>query len=187
LQVAPSAQTRPPLHALVATPAHVASVPVQWPAVRCAPTHATAHVETIGAKAHAPALQPSAHAPLPHRPFGSSAPSIDEQVPALPGRSHARQAPSHATSQQTPSAHAPLVHSAAAAQSAPFAFFATHALAAQYAAASQSVVVAHVDAQAVPDAVHAYGLHAFEDVGAQAPAPSHPLAGVSVPETQPAD
>ena len=48
------------------------------------------------------------------------------QVPASPVRLQARQAVVQALLQQTPSAQKPLVHSPAAAQTCPFAFFATH-------------------------------------------------------------
>jgi hypothetical protein len=49
-------------------------------------------------------------------------------VPALPERLQASHAPEQAALQQTPSTQIPLVHSLAAPQAAPFAFFAVHVL-----------------------------------------------------------
>ena len=58
-----------------------------------------------------------------HFPWASSCPrAIAVQLPPLPGRLHAWQAPSHAPSQQTPSAQDPDWHSSFFVQTAPFGF-----------------------------------------------------------------
>lgn len=66
-----------------------------------------------------------------HSLSGSAPSLIAAQVPSAPApffaAVHALQAPVHAVSQQTPSAHSPLTQSALAAQARPFARLATHA------------------------------------------------------------
>ena len=54
------------------------------------------------------------------------------QVPTVPARLQASHAPPQAVLQQTPSTQLPEVHSLAAAQAVPLAFFATQAPAEQY-------------------------------------------------------
>jgi hypothetical protein len=77
-------------------------------------------------------LQAAMQAPVPlqyvrpHSKAGSVFTGMDVQVPTEPARSHAWHVPAHPALQHTPSTHCPLLHSCAALQDEPFAFFAVH-------------------------------------------------------------
>ena len=107
--------------------------PLQRDAGCCVdPVHEAAapHVTVAAASWHAPA---PLHAPvLPHGgaaahcPAGAATPAaMFVHVPTLPVRLHALHIPHDAALQQTPSAQNSLLHSRAAPQVAPSAFFAT--------------------------------------------------------------
>jgi hypothetical protein len=74
-------------------------------------------------------------------------PTTPRHVPTEPLSAHASHCPSHATSQQTPSAQKPLAHSWLAPHVAPFALFVTHFPPLQKAVDAQSVSAPHVEAQ----------------------------------------
>jgi hypothetical protein len=84
---------------------------------------------------------PSQYIPAPHSLSGSVPGVIGAQVPlaaTVLAAMHAWQLPVQAESQHTPSAHCALRHSAPLLQAEPRAFLATHWLAMQWLATSQS-------------------------------------------------
>jgi hypothetical protein len=83
-----------------------------------------------------------------HVPVGSAFPAgTGEQVPTCPARLQDWQLPAQAVAQQTPWAHAPLLHSVAAAHPAPLALRPQEPFT-QAAGATQSASDAHVDLHA---------------------------------------
>jgi hypothetical protein len=96
--------------------------------------NAAAHIMLLGACWHAPPVQRPVlpHGGLVgHSPCGSAVPLVTAVHVPLPVRLHAWQVPHTLDVQQTPSTQLPVPHSLPVPQVAPFAFFATHALAAQ--------------------------------------------------------
>jgi hypothetical protein len=80
------------------------------------------------------------------------------QEPALPGRSHASQAPPQAVSQQTPSTHWPLPHWFSALHAWPGVFFASQVPEAlQKLPSAHCASEVHPAGQAVPVPLHTYG------------------------------
>jgi hypothetical protein len=126
-----------------------------------------------------PAFVHAGRVPL-ETPCGS--PATGEQTPLFEGRSHASHCPLHARSQQKPSAHALLLHSLLALQTAPGSFFPVHRVAEQYAVDAQSLSLAQVSLHATPAASHRFGAQSAVDVW-QVPPPLHKLP-LTFPEAQ---
>jgi hypothetical protein len=89
------------------------------------------------------------------------------------------QRPLQAMSQQTPSTHWLLVHSAARAQVAPLAFLVVQVMPLQYAEETHSASPPQVVRQAVPP--HRCGLHIEVGTVRQVPIPSQVRSGVDTP------
>ena len=104
------------------------------------------------------------------------------QVPSVPARLQASQAPTQAVSQQTPSTQWPVPHWAFSAHTPPCVVFGTQAPLEHIADASQSRWLAQVELQAV--APHANGAQAVVCSAGHAPAPSQVAAAVAVPASQ---
>jgi hypothetical protein len=105
----PEAQVRPAVQAVPSGVLAVQAPPAQW-----LPVLQSASV-LQGLAQEAPPPQRA----RPHSLEGSLRAGTRLQVPALPGRLHARQVPVHAPSQHTPSTQLPEAHSAAPAQDSP--------------------------------------------------------------------
>ena len=86
------------------------------------------------------------HATPPHSPSMSAPPGTFEHVPALPSTSHARQLPSQASLQHTPSAHTPSPQSLSSSQPPPGTTSGTH-VPSQWKPSRHSASLAHPPSQ----------------------------------------
>jgi hypothetical protein len=124
----PDAQVRPAVQAVPFGVLAVHTPPAQWlPLLQSA---SALH----GLAQEAPPPQKA----RPHSLAGSVCAGTRLQVPALPGRLHARQVPVQPPSQHTPSTQLPEAHSAAAAQDSPSPRLLAHVPALQKAVGLQS-------------------------------------------------
>ncbi len=126
-----------------------------------------------GQVADRPEQRPGAHEGLPAEPAGLLA-----QVPTLPARSQASQAPAQAVLQHTPSTQLPLTHAFAAAQVAPGAFLGTQAEPLQYWPAAHWLSAAQLVGQPALTPEQANGAHdglPVEPAGRLAQVPTLPV------------
>jgi hypothetical protein len=105
-----------------------------------------------------------------------------KHVPTWPGASQTAHPPSHAVSQQTPSAQCPLAHWWASEHAAPGLARGVQRLAAHHAVGAQSVSFEQSPRQLV--APHSNGAQSTVTASRHAPAPSHTALSLAMPFVQ---
>ena len=148
------------------------------PAVHTVPA---GYVRQAPPPSHLPSVPQPDIAVTAHTARGSTVPAATgAQLPRLPATLHARQVPHDAVPQHTPSTQLPVAHSGPSRQVWPAALSVPHWLIRHAVGATQSLVVPHMVAHAVPAALHLYGAHDCMPPLTQVPLPSHAEPKVSV-------